>query len=244
VSGSVLAGLALSAAGALLVLATRQGTVRGAAAGFVVSAVIVTGLGVGAFAPLAVFVLGSGALTRLGADAKRARGLEEANRGRRGAAHVGAKLALPALCGALGLARAGAPDALALVFTAAVAGAFADTAGTEVGPLAGGRVLVLDRGRPTAAPHGAPGGVSLAGFLASVLAAVAVAGTALGAGALAGARAALVAAAAGVAGSLLESVLARTSPGARIGHHGRNGAVSVFSAAGALLARAAGWVKA
>ena len=243
-SGSALAGLALSAAGALLVLATRQGTVRGAAAGFVVSAVIVTGLGVGAFAPLAVFVLGSGALTRLGAGAKRARGLEEANRGRRGAAHVAAKLVLPAACGALGLLHAGAPDALSLVFTAAVAGAFADTAGTEVGPLAGGRVLVLDRGWPVMAPHGAPGGVSLAGVAASAVAAIAVAGAALGAGVLAGWRAAAAAAAAGVVGSLAESVLARTGPGAWLGHHGRNGAVSVFSAAGALLARAAGWVRA
>jgi uncharacterized membrane protein len=244
VSGSVLAGLALSAVGALLVLATRQGTLRGAAAGFLVSAVIVTGLGVGAFAPLAVFVLGSGALTRLGAGSKRARGLEEGNRGRRGAAHVGAKLALPALCGALGLAHAGAPDALALVFTAAIAGAFADTAGTEVGPLAKGRVLVLERGSPVVAPHGAPGGVSLAGFAASALAAVAVAGAALYDGGLAGWRAGAAAAAAGVAGSLAESVLARTGIGASLGHHGRNGAVSVFSAAGALLARAAGWVRA
>ena len=142
-SGAVWLGLGLSAAGAVLVHATGQGTVRGAVAGFLVSALIVTGLGVGAFAPLAVFVLGAGALTRLGRAAKAARGLAEPNRGRRSTAHVGAKLALPALCGALGLLGIGARDTIALVFVATVCGALADTAGTEVGPLGGGTVVVL-----------------------------------------------------------------------------------------------------
>ena len=236
-------GLGLSAAGALVVWATGQGTPRGAVAGFLVSALVVTGLGVGAFAPLAVFVLGAGALTRLGRSRKEHRGLEEPNRGRRSVAHVGAKLALPALCGALGLAGVGPRDAVSLVFVAAVCGAFADTAGTEVGPLGGGNVLVLENWRPAARPHGAPGGVSAAGLIASGLAAAAVAAAAWAAGVLPSGRAA-AAAAAGLAGSLAESVLARTTLGERAGHHGRNGAVSVVSAAGALLARALGWVRA
>ncbi len=239
-----LLGIALSAAGALLVLATGQGTRAGALAGFLVSALMTTGLGVAAFVPLAVFVLGSGALTRLGAAAKRARGVAEANEGRRGPSHAAAKLALPALCGALGLARALSPGAAAIAATAALCGAFADTAATEVGPVAGGRVYGLERGRIVPLAHGATGGMSLAGVAAGLAGAASVALAAWAPGLLRGARAPVAAAGAGFAASLLESAIARTALGARLGHHGRNAAVSILSAGGALTARWMGWAGA
>ena len=86
--------------------------------------------------------------------------------------------------------------------------------------------------------------MSAAGIVASGLAAVAVGEAAWAAGVLPSGRAAAAAAAAGLAGSLAESVLARTTLGQRVGHHGRNGAVSAISAAGVLLAWALGWARA
>jgi uncharacterized membrane protein len=238
----LLFALGLSAAGALLVLATGQGTRAGALAGFAVAALVTTGLGVAAFAPLAVFVLGSGALTRLGRAAKEARGIGEANQGRRGAAHVAAKLALPALCGALAVLRVGPPGLAALVATTAMCGAFADTAATELGPLARGKVYGLEGGKVLPLAHGASGGVSFAGLLAALLASAAVAVSAWIPGLVRSANGAAAAAGAGFAASLVESLVARSALGGWLGHHGRNAAVSALSAAGVLAARWIGWI--
>ena len=239
--GQALLGLVLSAAGALLVLATRQGSRAGAAAGFVVAALATTGLGVAAIAPLALFVLGSGALTRAGRAAKERRGLIEADRGRRGPRHVAAKLALPALCGLLGLLRAAPAEWLALAYTAMLCGAFADTAATETGPLGGNTVLAISHGRLERLPHGTPGGVSGLGLAAGAAGAAAVAVTAWLPGLLPSGRGAAAAATAGYGASVVESLLAGTALGARLGHHGRNAALSALSAGGALAARALGW---
>ncbi len=213
-------------------------------AGFAVAALLTTGLGLAAFVPLAVFVLGSGALTRLGRETKTARGVGEANEGRRGVGHVAAKLALPACCGALGLARIGPPELPALVATAALCGAFADTAATEVGPLAGGEVYAFDGARIATLDHGASGGVSFAGIAAALLASASVAVAAWIPGLLRGVHAPAVAASAGFAASVAESAIARTALGMRLGHHGRNAAVSVLSAGGVLTARWMGWIGA
>jgi uncharacterized protein (TIGR00297 family) len=241
VGGHPLLGLALSAAGAALVLATRQATRGAALSGFVVAALAATGLGLAAIAPLALFVLGSGALTHAGRAAKEHRGMMEADRGRRGARHVAAKLGLPALCGALALLRPPPAEWLGLAYTATLSGAFADTAATEAGPLGGSTVLAIRRGRIRRVPHGEPGGVSGLGLAAGALGAAGVAATAWLVGLLPGGRAAVVAAATGFAASVLESGLGGTALGARMGHHGRNAALSALSAGGALAARALGW---
>jgi uncharacterized protein (TIGR00297 family) len=233
--------LGLSAAGALLVLWTGQGSRAGALAGFAVSALATVGLGVAAIVPLAVFVLGAGALTRAGRAAKERRGLMEGEQGRRGPRHVAAKLLLPALCGALALARTAPAAWLALAYTAMLCGAFADTAATETGPLGGGMVLVLRNGRIARRPHGEPGGVSALGLAAGAAGAAAVAVASLLPGLLASGRAAAAAAGAGFTATLIESWIAGTALGARLGHHGRNAALSVLSAGGALAARALGW---
>src|SRR5258705_4031 len=98
-------GALLALGGAILILVTRQGTLSGALAGFAVALLAALGLGAGALLPLAIFVLGSGLLTRIGRARKERLGAAEGNRGRRGPAHVAAKLSLPALA-ALG-ARGG-----------------------------------------------------------------------------------------------------------------------------------------
>jgi uncharacterized membrane protein len=203
---------------------------------------IVLGFGPGAFAPLAVFVIGAGALTRLGRAAKEGRGLAEANRGRRGAVHVLAKLALPALLGVAALLRVFDPGPLRLAFTASLAGAFADTAGTEVGPLAGGSTFGLRGLVPATLPHGTPGAVSATGLLAGAGAAAVVSGAALLFGVVTTSAAAIVAALAGFVASVTESALAVSALGARLGHHGRNATLSVLAAGFALAADALGWV--
>jgi len=235
--GSLLLGLAIALAGALIVLASGQGTRGAALGGFATAAAMVLGFGAGVMAPIALFVLGGGILTRIGRERKERARAAEPHRGRRGVANVVAKLGLPA---ALGLAAAARPDAmgpLSLATVAALAGAFGDTAATEVGPLGGGGVLRLGPGGLTTAAHGAPGGVSLAGLLAAALAAASIAGAAVAAGMLEVPFAA-IAAGCGLAATLAESAVAGFPPGAALGHFGRNVFVSSCSA---LLAWGAGF---
>jgi uncharacterized protein (TIGR00297 family) len=217
-----------------LILLTRQGTAAGALAGLVVALCAVAGFGGLALLPLSIFVLGSGLLTRAGRARKEALGAAEGDRGRRGLPHVAAKLSLPALAGALAVFHAAPQESLAIVYVASLAGAFADTAATEAGPLLGGPVFGLRGVRPVRLAHGAPGGMSLAGFLAAALAAFAVGAGAHAVSVLESASAAWVAAGAGFVASTLESLLAGTALGARAGHFGRNVFLSVASAGLAL----------
>jgi uncharacterized membrane protein len=234
-------GALLAVSGTVLILLTRQGTAAGALAGLAVALLAVLGLGAGAFFPLAIFVLGSGMLTRLGRGRKEGMGAAEPDQGRRGAAHVAAKLSLPAATGLLALLGAAPERALALVYAASLAGAFADTAATELGPVIGGPAFGLRGGRITGLPHGTPGGMSVAGFGAAAGAAAAVAGGAWSVRLLDSAPAAGIAAGAGFLASALESLLAGTAWGTRVGHFGRNVFLSVASAGLAVWARALGW---
>src|SRR3989442_8850775 len=145
------------------------------AAGLLVALVIVAGFGVPGFVPLGIFVLGSGLLTRMGSRRKERTGAAEPNRGRRDERHVAAKLALPALAGSIALFGPGPTPTLALVTTAALAAAFADTAATEAGPLTGGHAYGVRGMRLVALRHGAPGGMSSGGFFAAAAAAILVA---------------------------------------------------------------------
>lgn len=233
--GTVLLGLVLALAGAAVVLATGQGTPGAVLLGFCTAALMVLGFGAGVLAPLSLFVLGAGGLTRVGmAQKERVRAVEP-NRGRRRIANVAAKLGLPAILGLAAYARPEAAREIAVVLTAALAGAFADTAATEVGPLGGGAVYRLRGLGLRRCAHGEAGGVSIAGLATSVAAAALLAGTALAVG-LVGLTAGAAAAGAGFVATVLESALGGTRLGGRIGHGGRNVAVS---AGAALLAWAA-----
>jgi uncharacterized protein (TIGR00297 family) len=237
-------GALLALAGALLILLTRQGTPAGALAGFAVATICAAGFGVGALVPLAIFVLGSGVLTRIGRDRKERVGAAQADRGRRGAPHVAAKLSLPALAAMLAVFGAAPQGILALAYAAAIAGAFADTAATELGPVIGGSTVAVRGGRFVPVSHGVPGGISFSGMLAATLASVAVALGALSVRLLGSVPEAFTAAAAGAVASVLESFLAGTALGARAGHYGRNFFLSLASACLALSARALGWTGA
>jgi len=240
-SGAAMGAL-LAVSGAVLVFLTGQGTLGGAFAGLVVSLLIVAGFGVAGFVPLAVFVLGSGLLTRIGARRKERAGAAEPNQGRRDQRHVAAKLALPALAGALAVLGGGSTPTLALILTASLAAAFADTAATEAGPLTGGHAYGVHGTRLVSLPHGAPGGMSPGGFVAAAAAAILLSAGAWLAGLAGSPFEASVAAGAGFIACVLESLFAATSLGTRVGHFGRNVLLTVASALLALSARALGWV--
>lgn len=234
--------LVLAALGSVLVMATGQGTRLGALAGLVIAVLAIAGLGPGTLLPLAVFVLGAGALTRIGRGTKERYGAAEARHGRRGAAHVAAKLGVPFILSVAGLVvgpTGFTADLLRVAFVASLCAAFADTAATEAGPLARGRAYSLRSIPPRPVPHGSVGGVSLAGVAAGAFAAVLCAWAATATRAIpAGAWA--HAAAAGLVATLLESVLAATPAGHRLGHHGRNAAISAVAACAAGATWAAG----
>ncbi|MGH7681142.1 MAG: DUF92 domain-containing protein [Candidatus Eiseniibacteriota bacterium] len=232
--------LILAAGGASLVAITGQGTKLSAAAGFAVAVLAILGLGPGALFPLAVFVLGGGAITRVGHAAKADAGAAEANRGRRGVAHVVAKLGIPAALGVAGLLMGRTPT-LCLGYASALAGALADTSGTEIGPLGRGAAFRVEGLRIVRVPHGTPGGISGAGLLAALLGAAVVAGAAIFTGLVSGTWALGVSAAAGFGAALVESVAASTPVGKALGHFGRNVMVSALATAVGLAAGAARW---
>jgi uncharacterized protein (TIGR00297 family) len=219
-TGATWIALALAGAGAAYVSLSGQGTVSGALAGFAVATAVIMGLGPGALAPLAVFVIGAGALTRLGRARKEAIGSAEPNRGRRDPRHVAAKLGLPALLGLAALATR-EHRLLDVAYVAALAGAFADTAATEVGPLGRGRALVLEGGRFRSVEHGTPGGMSAAGIGSAALGAAMVSVAAAASG-LVEPAGALLAGISGWIATVVESLVAGTRLGGALGHFGRN----------------------
>lgn len=233
-------GLLLAAAGAAVVLVTRQGTAGAALLGFAVALALVLGFGPGVLAPVALFVLGSGALTRAGRARKERLRAAQVDRGRRSAAHVAAKLGVPALLGIVAAAAPGMAPVLGGGAAAALAAAFADTSATEIGPLAGGAVFRLGGGRVARAAHGAPGGVSAAGLIAGAVAALAIGALARAVRLGPATGAPFAAAGAGFGATLVESAVAGTAAGRRAGGIGRNLFLSALAAAaGCALALAA-----
>lgn len=232
--------LVLAAGGAAIVAVTGQGTRVSALAGFAVAVCAILGLGPGALPPLALFVLGGGGLTRLGRAVKADAGAAEGNSGRRGVSHVVAKLGIPAVLGLAGLLIGRSPT-LSLGYVSALAGALADTSGTEIGPLGRGAAFRVQGFTIARVPHGTPGGVSAVGISAALLGAVLVAVGAAVSGLIAGPWACAVAAAAGFGAAVVESITAATPLGRALGHFGRNAMVSVLATAAGLGAGAARW---
>ena len=239
-SGPTLIALILAAGGAAIVLVTGQASRGGAVAGLGAAALSILGFGPGALPPLATFVLGGGALTRLGRGQKQAIGAAEASGGRRGIGNVLAKLGLPALLGA-GAILDFSGRGPTIAYAAALAGAFADTAATEVGPLGGGAVYGFGADGFGRLRHGAPGGVSLLGLGASLAGAAAVAGAGLVSGMLDGAAAGGIVTATGFVAALLESIVGGTPLGRALGDHGRNFLVSAVSVSAGYAAGSSGW---
>lgn len=222
--------LALTAVVAVLALVTRLLTPGGAFAGLAVGACVSLGFGLPGLAALGSFFAAGTAATRVGWATKQARGTAEAGGGRRDAARVLGKGAVPALVGLLVALRAPALGAEpALPFVGSVAAALADTLGSEIGKLARGAARTLPRLRPV--PVGTPGAVTALGTLATAAGAAIVAGVAHAVGLL-DPHEALVAADAGFLGAMLESL----AVGLGLGAPGwaRN---LLTTGAGALLAR-------
>lgn len=232
-TASVLLGAGCSILGAWIVASRGQGTRAAAWSGLVPALAASAGFGAPAIAPLALFVLGAGALTRRGRERKESLGAAERNEGRRGVVNVAAKLTLPAFLGAVAAAFPAHAPLCAAGYAAGLAGAFADTAATEVGPLAKGGAFALGRGVARGVPHGTPGAVSVAGIAASAGAAGATAAVAAAAGLLPWGTAG-IAAGCGFGASFLESLAAATAAGRRLGHHGRNAALSLLATGTAL----------
>lgn len=234
-TASIALGAGFSILGAWIVASRGQGTRAAAWSGLVPALAASAGFGAPAIAPLALFVLGSGTLTRRGRDRKESLGAAEANEGRRGVVNVAAKLSLPALLGAVAAVFPAHAPLCAAGYAAGIAGAFADTAATEVGPLARGVAFSIDRGGIHGVLHGTPGAMSVAGLAAGAAASGAAGAAAVAAGLLPWETAGL-AAACGFGASVLESLAATTTAGRRMGHHGRNAALSLLATGAALAA--------
>lgn len=167
----------------------------GAVAGAVVG-ILVLGLGGwGAYAVLWAFFLLGTLATRWGYGSKTESGVAQADRGRRGAAHVAANVGVPAALLLLG--------ARPVAFVAALAAALADTLGTEIGGLYGRRPFSLLRLRRLAV--GTAGAVSWPGVSAGLLGAALMGVIAFFVRVIP-ASAVVVVAVAGLSGSLAESI--------------------------------------
>jgi uncharacterized protein (TIGR00297 family) len=213
---NVAAGLVTWRAG----IVSRSGALAGALVGFLVLAYG----GWPAYALLWAFFLAATAATKWGYAVKEDAGVAQADRGRRGGAHVAANCIVP-----VALLVLGSPAA---AFAGALAAALADTLATEVGTLFG-----RDPRSPVTfdpVPAGTPGGVSLSGSGAALAGACVMALLSWLFGWLP--RSAILAViAGGFLGAFAESVLAdlRRRSGGRLDHEFAN-AFNTF--AGALIA--------
>jgi len=155
--GRLATAIAVNVAAALVTggagLVSRSGALAGAIAGFLVMAYG----GWAAYALLWGFFLAATAATKWGYGDKRAAGVSQTDRGRRGAANVAANCLVP-----IAFLVLGSPAA---AFAGALGAALADTLGTEVGTLFGRNPrspLTLEPLAP-----GTPGAVSRAGTAAA-----------------------------------------------------------------------------
>ena len=226
-------------------LALALGWVRRSAflAGVPFGAVVLWLGGLGGFSVLLGFFLWGTAVTRLGYSAKAAKGVAEAQGGRRGSSHVLANcgagllvLGLRAILVRTGVADGGTAEPLLwAAFVGSFAAAASDTTSSEIGQLYGRRTLSLRTLRPV--PVGTEGAVSLEGLLGGFVAAgvLGILGGILG---LLSPVAALAVTLGGFLGNLMESLVG--SWGRRmLPHGGLNFANTVV---GALLSAAILWI--
>jgi uncharacterized protein (TIGR00297 family) len=204
--------------GAFAGLAYALGIVSlsGAFGGFLVGLLIYLFLGLPGFALLALFVVGSSILTRLGYQSKELRGTAEARGGRRGAKNALANCGVALLCAFL--AALVSSEALYAAFVAALGAAFADTAESEVGQLAPSIPRLITTLQKV--PPGTDGAVSVPGTLAGLAVAGLTALFGLWIGLLESPDVALLVAGASFSGTLADSLLGALAP--RLGNEATN----------------------
>lgn len=192
-------------------LAYRLGMVSrsGALGGFLVAALIYSGLGWRGFTILALFVIGGSVLTRLGYRRKERSGTAEGGGGRRGARNALANAGVAVVC-ALLAALTPYPETFAAAFVASLGAAFADTAESEVGQLFDVRPRLITTLR--AVPPGTDGAVSLPGTLAGVGAAGMTASLGLAIGLVQSPGLAILVAVAGFLGTVADSLIGALAP--------------------------------
>ena len=212
----------------LIAFALRAVSRSGLIGGVIAGTLIYYLAGMGGFWVLGSFFIIGSLLTKFGYRAKEARGIAQADKGRRGARHALANTAIP-----LGLAliyklTGHDPTAGALI-TAAFATACADTSGTELGSALGKRAFLPTTFRRV--EPGTPGAVSLEGTLASLAGAFIVAGVGWKTGIVENGGFFLAAATGGFLGAWMESVLGAV-PGVEkaFGNEGMNVANTVIGA--------------
>jgi len=197
-------------AGVFAVLAYVLGMVSrgGAVGGFAVGGVIYACLDPQGFAVLALFVVGGSALTRLGYRSKEQRGIAQSRRGRRGARNALANCGVALLCALL--AALTGSETFAFAFVASLGAAFADTAESEVGPLARRTPRLITTLRKV--PPGTDGAVSLPGTLAGLVASGITAFFGLWLGLLGGPGTVLIVAGAAFLGTVVDSFVGALAP--------------------------------
>lgn len=145
--------------------------------GFIVGSILGTGLWLfagwqGWTILVAFFIVGS-ALTKFGAKEKEARGIAEAEGGRRGARNAIAKVTPGLAVALLSYILTDPRGAWHIAFVATFATAAADTAGTEVGKAIGKTPILLTSFRRVA--PGTIGAVSIEGTAAGIVASIVLA---------------------------------------------------------------------
>jgi len=198
------AALAVTLAFAAGARRLRAVSLGGAAAGAVVSFVIYTAGGAGAFGVLLAVFLLTWLATRLGYSRKQKLGIAESRSGRT-ASQVTANLVVAAA--ALAVSTATHEVIFSLAGVAALAEAAADTISSEVGQVAAPRAFLIHSFQPVAA--GTDGAISLPGTLAGIAGALLVA-SAAGVFHVIEPRLLWPAAAAGVLGMVADSFLGAT----------------------------------
>ena len=173
-----------------------------------VGTVIYACLGPQGFAVLALFVVGGSAFTRLGYRSKEQRGIAQSRRGRRGARNALANCGVALLCALL--AALTGSETFAFAFVASLGAAFADTAESEVGPLARRTPRLITTLRKV--PPGTDGAVSLPGTLAGLVASGITAFFGLWLGLLGGPGTVLIVAGAAFLGTVVDSFVGALAP--------------------------------
>jgi uncharacterized protein (TIGR00297 family) len=223
---------ALIAAVAFGAAAYALGTVSksGFSGGVLLGAAIYYCAGWRGFAVLGLFFVIGSSLTVLGYKRKAAKGIAQADKGRRGAAHALANCAAGVVLALIYKISSGDP-LIGALFAASFATAAADTAGTEIGSLYGGTTMLPVSFRRV--PPGTPGAVSLQGTLAGAAVALIIAFFARLVGLVPTGALALTVAGAAFLSAWLESVLGAL-PGMNkiLGNKGKN---ILNTATGALL---------
>jgi uncharacterized protein (TIGR00297 family) len=205
-------------------------SISGAAAGTLVGVLVLACAGWPAWWLLGLTFLVTTIATKLGASRKRAMGIAEPKRGRRGAGGIVANTAVAAIA-ALLIAADPTASTPRMMLAAALITAGSDSVASEIGKAWGRTTRVIWTGRRV--PPGTDGAVSMTGTMAGVLSSFALS-SAAAALTLVDVRAVAIVAFASVIASLLESVVAVTFE--RRGWLDNDGVNFVATGLGAVLA--------